>query len=64
MTLPLLRRYLKLAIRYCVINDLMGVPLAVAGTLDPPLPFALAAVPHSLPEPSLLFPHLCPDDEQ
>ena len=63
-TLVLLRRYLKLVIRYCVRNDLMGVPLAAAGTLDPPLPFALAAVPHSLPEPSLLVARLCPDDEE
>ena len=63
-TLVLLRRYLKLVIRYCVRNDLMSVPLAAAGTLDPPLPFALDAVPHSLPEPSLLVARLYPDDEQ
>ena len=63
-TLVLLRRYLKLVIRYCVRNDLMGVSLSAARTLDPPLPFALAAVPHSLPEPSLLVARLHPDDEE
>ena len=53
-TLALLRRYLKLAIRYCVRNDLMSVPLTLAGELDPPLPFSLSAVPHSLPQPAFL----------
>jgi HNH endonuclease len=61
--LVLLRRYLKLAIRYCVRHDLMGVPLAEVGGLDPPLPFALAALPQSLPEPAELVARLCPDDE-
>lgn len=57
-TLVLLRRYLKLAIRHCVRNDLMSVSVSEAGTLDPPLPFALAAVPRSLPEPELLVARL------
>lgn len=62
-TLVLLRRYLKLAIRHCVKNDLMGVSLAEVGALTPPLPFALAAVPHMLPEPALLVARLFQDDE-
>ena len=60
----LLRRYLKLVIRHCVKNDLMSVPLSEAEALDPPLPFALSAVPHSLPEPALLHARLLsPEDE-
>lgn len=62
-TLVLLRRYLKLAIRYCLRNDLMDVPLIAAGALNPPLPFALAALPHSLPPPSLLVARFCPEGE-
>ena len=62
-TLVLLRRYLKLAIGHCVRNDLMSVPLADSATLDPPLPFALASGPHTLPEPALLVARLFPGDE-
>lgn len=63
-TLVVLRRYLKLAIRYCVRHDLMGVRLEDAGALNPPLPFALALVPHHFPEPDLLVFRFDPDDER
>ena len=62
-TLVVLRRYLKLAIRYCIRHDLMDVPLSDAGGLDPLLPFAWASLPHSLPEPEALVARFCPDDE-
>lgn len=62
-TLVLLRRYLKLAIRYCVKNNLMEVPLVEAATLHPTLPFALAALPHSLPPPALLQGRFVAEDE-
>jgi len=49
-----LRRYLKLAITYCVKNDLMQIPLEAGlftsvGEIDPPLPFALALLPYEYP---------------
>lgn len=59
-TLVLLRRYLKLAIRYCVRHGLMCVPLGETWVLEPPLPFALDLVPHQLPDPALLIARLMP----
>ena len=60
-TLVVLRRYLKLVIRYCVRHDLMGVKLDDVGALNPPLPFMLALVPHWFPEPALLVTRFDPD---
>lgn len=62
-TLVVLRRYLKLAIRYCVRRGVMGVQLTEVPGLDPPLPFALALVPHELPQPAKLVARLLPDKE-
>ena len=62
-TLVVLRRYLKLAIRYCVRREVMEVPLAEVSGMDPPLPFALALVPHELPQPALLVARLRSDIE-
>jgi len=41
----MLRRYLKMAISYCVENELMSVSLQRVTSLDPPLPFAIAFLP-------------------
>lgn len=49
--LLLLRRYLKLAIGYCSARNLLGAPLAEL----PDLPFDLAAVPESFPDPGVLI---------
>ena len=62
-TLVILRRYLKLVIRYCIKRDLMNVSLVDAPAIDPPLPFALGHVPHTLPHPADLVARLHPDDE-
>lgn len=54
-TLVLLRRYLKLAIRYCVQRDVMELPILWVDALDPPLPFAFGLIPHELPDPVSLL---------
>ena len=48
-SLGVLRRYLKLAITYCVQNGLMQMPLERVGEIYPPLPFALALLPYEYP---------------
>lgn len=45
--LLLIRRYLKLAVRYCTEMGLMAVPLDAA----PPLPFRLKSIPEDYPDP-------------
>lgn len=47
--LGVLRRYLKLAITYCVQNNLMAISLEKVEELNPPLPFAIALLPHEYP---------------
>jgi hypothetical protein len=47
--LYVLRRYLKIAITYCVQNGLMQVPLENAGEILPSLPFSLALLPYEYP---------------
>jgi hypothetical protein len=49
--LRLLRRYLKLAIRYCIENGLMDIPLERALAASPPWAFAIGLVPHAFPNP-------------
>ena len=41
----MLRRYLKIAIAYCVEHELMEVSLKSVNALDPPLPFAIEYLP-------------------
>lgn len=48
--LLLLRRYLKLAINYCVLNHLMDAGLGQRVNV----PFSLPAIPHSYPRPAYL----------
>jgi hypothetical protein len=47
-----LRRYLKLAVRYCTEHDLMDVRLEHLDTIVPPVPFSLALLPYEYPQPS------------
>ena len=46
-----LRRYLKLAVLYCVEHDIMAVPLEAVSTITPPIPFALSQLPYDYPAP-------------
>ena len=61
-TLVLLRRYLKLAIRYCIKNNLMDIALEEVKSISPALPFAITLVPHVYPQPRSLVARLDPDD--
>jgi hypothetical protein len=63
-SLTVLSRYLKIAIAYCVEHDVMHVPLEYAASLDPPLPFAVALIPHSFPEPDNLGVAFVSSDEE
>ena len=56
--LLLLRRYLKLAIRYCRENALMDEPLQ--SEVARGLPFSLESVPHEFPHPRDLILHVAP----
>jgi len=46
----LLRRYLKLAIHYCMEAGIMDLTLEEIENIKPPLPFAINAVPHNFPQ--------------
>ena len=48
--LLLLRRYLKLAVDYCVENEIMDMPLEEVQDV----PFSISAIPHDFPPPSEL----------
>lgn len=49
-----LRRYLKLAVIYCVENDLMSVELDAVKEVSPTPPLALFLLPFDFPEPRFL----------
>ena len=49
-----LRRYLKLAVRHCVEQDIMGKPLAEVAEITPAIPFSLLSLPYDYPMPALL----------
>lgn len=52
--LMLLRRYLKMAIRYCEEHELMQIPLVQVPQLAKDLPFTVDLAPHTYPAPSEL----------
>ena len=52
--LSLLRRYLKLAVLYCVEHGLMSVPLEQVSGINPPLPFSIPLLPYDYPTPLVL----------
>ena len=61
-TLVLLRRYLKLAIKYCIKNNLMDIALEEVNSIVPVLPFAITLVPHVYPQPGVLVARFDPGD--
>jgi hypothetical protein len=50
-----LRRYLKLAVRYCVEHELMSVPLGEVGEINPAVPFSISALPYDYPSPGVIY---------
>ena len=52
--LPLLRRYLKLAVLYCVERGVMSAPLEQVSAINPPLPFSISLLPYDYPTPLVL----------
>jgi len=50
-----LRRYLKLAVIYCVEHDLMTIELVTVEKVAPTLPMALSHLPYDYPTPLELF---------
>jgi len=50
--LMVLRRYLKLIISYCEVNDLLDLPIEMVATME--LPFKLTYIPVKYPKPPAL----------
>ncbi len=63
-SLTVLSRYLKIVLAHCVQNRLMDVPLDAAISLDPPLPFPMALIPHRFPAPVDLVAWFLSDEEE
>jgi hypothetical protein len=63
-SLTVLSRYLKIAIAHCVQHDVMYMPLEQAINLAPPLPFAIALIPHRFPDPVDIVAAFVSSDEE